>query len=83
MRIAMIEVGHWHAGMHLRSFQLADEVEIVGVSDHQPGLAAAFAQRSGGRAFERYEDMLEKTKPDFVVAMGHHVDMPAIAPVRA
>ena len=79
MRIAMIEVGHWHAGMHLRSFQLADEVEIVGVSDHQPGLAAAFARQSGGRAFERYEDMLEKTKPDFVVAMGRHVDMPAIA----
>ena len=28
MRIAMIEVGHWHAGMHLRSFQLAEEVEL-------------------------------------------------------
>ncbi|MCY3863824.1 MAG: Gfo/Idh/MocA family oxidoreductase [Chloroflexi bacterium] len=79
MRIAMIEVGHWHAGMHLRSFQLADEVEIVGVSDHQPGVAAAFAQRSGGIAFERYQEMLEATAPDFVIAMGRHVDMPAIA----
>ena len=79
MRIAMIEVGHWHAGMHLRSFQLADEVEIVGVSDHQPGVAATFAERSGGKAFERYQDMLEATAPDFVVAMGRHVDMPAIA----
>ncbi|MCY3831439.1 MAG: Gfo/Idh/MocA family oxidoreductase [Chloroflexi bacterium] len=79
MRIAMIEVGHWHAGMHLRSFQLAEGVEIVGVSDHQPGVAAAFAQESGGRAFERYQDMLEATAPDFVVAMGTHADMPAIA----
>ena len=79
MRIAMIEVGHWHAGMHLRSFQLAGDVEIVGVSDHQPGLAAAFAERSGGRAFERYQEMLEATAPDFVIAMGRHVDMPAIA----
>lgn len=79
MRIAMIEVGHWHAGMHLRSFQLAEDVEIVGVSDHQPGVAEAFAQQSGGAAFERYQDMLEATAPDFVVAMGRHVDMPAIA----
>ena len=79
MRIAMIEVGHWHSGMHLRSFQLADDVEIVGVSDHQPGVAAAFTQQSGGTAFERYQDLLEATTPDFVVAMGRHVDMPAIA----
>lgn len=79
MRIAMIEVGHWHAGMHLRSFQLAREVEIVGVSDHQPGVAAAFAARSGGQAFERYQEMLKATQPDFVIVMGRHADMPAIA----
>ncbi len=79
MRIAMIEVGHWHAGMHLRSFQLADEVEIVGVSDQQPGFAAAFSRQAGGRAYDRYELMIEETKPDFVIAMGRHVDMPAIA----
>jgi predicted dehydrogenase len=75
----MIEVGHWHAGMHLRSFQLAAGVEIVGVSDHEPGLAEAFARQSGGRPFQRYQDMLEATTPDFVIAMGRHVDMPAIA----
>ena len=79
MRIAMIEVGHWHAQMHWRSFQLADDVEIVGVSDHQAGVARAFAQASGGQSFERYQDMLERTKPDFVIAMGRHADMPAIA----
>jgi len=79
MRIAMIEVGHWHAGMHLRSFQLAEGAEIVGVSDQQPGVAAAFAARSGGRAYERYQEMLEATQPDFVIAMGRHIDMPAIA----
>ncbi len=78
MRIAMIEVGHWHAAMHLRSFRLADDVEVVAVSDHQPGLAAAFAQESGGQPFERYQEMLERTAPDFVVAMGRHVDMPEI-----
>ena len=79
MRIAMIEVGHWHAGMHLRSFELADEVEIVGVSDQQAGVAAAFAAQSGGRAFEGYQEMIAATQPDFVIAMGRHCDMPAIA----
>ena len=43
------------------------------------GLAAAFAAQSGGGAYERYQEMLEATAPDFVVAMGRHVEMPAIA----
>ena len=70
MRVAIIGVGHWHAAMHLRSLQLADDVEIVGVSDPQAEIAMAFAERSGGRTFVDYGEMLESTCPDFVLAMG-------------
>lgn len=78
MKVALIEVGHWHAGMHLRSL-LIGGADIVGVSDGQPGVAAAFAAQAGGRAFQDYREMLEAVKPEFVVALGRHADMPAIA----
>jgi predicted dehydrogenase len=78
MRVALIEVGHWHAAMHLRSLQLAG-AQIVGVSDRQPGVAAHFATPLGCPAFEDYHIMLRQTRPEFVLALGRHADMPQIA----
>ncbi len=79
MRVAIIEAGHWHAGMHLRSFQRAEGVVFVGISDRQPGVAAAFAAEAGGRAFLDHREMLAAVEPDFVIALGRHADMPGIA----
>lgn len=78
MRVALIEVGHWHAAMHLRSLQLAG-ARIVGVSDRQAGVAERFAAGLDCPAFQDHPAMLRDTRPDFVLAMGRHVDMPAIA----
>ena len=52
---------------------------IVGVSDRQPGVAARFAAQWDCPAFEDYQEMLLATRPEFVMAMGRHADMPAIA----
>ena len=79
MKIAMIEVGHWHAPMHLRSFQMTEDIEIVGVSDSNPGVAETFAKKSGGQPFQDYQEMLAAVQPHFVMALGRHADMPAIA----
>jgi predicted dehydrogenase len=78
MRVALIEVGHWHAAMHLRSLQLAG-ARVVGVSDRQAGVAERFAAGLDCPAFQDYQVMLRETRPEFVLAMGRHVDMPAIA----
>jgi predicted dehydrogenase len=78
MRFVIVEVGHWHAPIHLRSFRLAG-ADIVGVSDHQPGVAQRFAAPLGCPAFTDYHVMLRETRPDFVVGLGRHTDMPAIA----
>ena len=78
MRVALIEVGHWHAAMHLRSLQLAG-ARIVGVSDRQAGVAEQFAAGLDCPAFHDYRAMLRDSRPEFVLAMGRHVDMPAIA----
>ena len=55
MRVVMIEVGHWHATMHLRSLRLAG-AEIVGVSDRQPGVAARFAAEIGCPAYADHRE---------------------------
>jgi predicted dehydrogenase len=78
MRVALIEVGHWHAARHLASLQLGG-AQIVGVSDHQPGVADCFAAPLGCPAFQDYHAMLRQTRPEFVLAMGRHSDMPQIA----
>ena len=80
MRAVMIEVGHWHAKIHARSFQLGG-AEIVAVSDHQAGVAERFAVALGGQvdAYADYREMLKAVQPEFVVALGRHVDMPDIA----
>ena len=84
MRVTMIEVGHWHAERHARSLQLGD-AEIVGVCDRQPGVAARFVATAQLPVdltcppFQDYSEMLKTTRPDFVLAMGRHADMPAIA----
>ena len=78
MRVAMIEVGHWHAAMHLSGLQKGG-AQIVAVSDGDPGTAQAFAEKVGCEVFQDYRVMLETTRPDFVMALGRHADMPAIA----
>jgi len=78
MRIVMIEVSHWHAGRHARSFRLAG-AEIVGASDRRPGVAERFAAGLGCPAYRDHREMIAALRPDFAVALGRHADMPALA----
>jgi predicted dehydrogenase len=78
MHAVLIEVSHWHAERHARSFRLGG-AEIVGVSDRQPGVAERFGAELGCPAYRDYREMVEVVRPDFVVALGRHADMPAIA----
>jgi len=78
MRAVMIEVGHWHARMHLRSLRLAG-AEIAAVSDRQLEVAARFAAEVGCRAYADHREMLTEVGPDFAVVLGRHVDLPALS----
>ena len=44
-----------------------------------PPLPRTARDASSSRAFTDYRAMIDETKPDFVVALGRHIDMPAIA----
>ncbi len=83
IRVAAIEVGHWHAlhdAAYLRILAPMPDVELVGVHDPNAELAAKRAAELGNPpVFTDHREMLAKTKPDFVVALGQHSRMAATA----
>lgn len=71
-------VSHWHARMHLDAFKDAGAV-IVGVCDENQSVAAGFAAEYGCSAYERADELVNRAKPDFIMAMATHREMPLIA----
>jgi predicted dehydrogenase len=83
IRVAAIEVSHWHAvydAAYLRHLIAMPDVELVAVQDSDAGIVAKRAAEVGNPpTFTDYEAMLEKIRPDFVVALGRHRQMAQIA----
>ena len=83
IRIAAIEVSHWHAvfdAAYLRHLIVMPDVELVAIQDSDTEVAAKRAAEVGRPPiFTDYRKMLAATRPDFVVALGRHRQMPRIA----
>jgi predicted dehydrogenase len=83
IRIAAIEVSHWHAlndAAYLRHLVAMPDVELVAIQDSDAGLVARRAAEVGNPpTFTDYRKMLATTRPDFVVALGRHRQMAGIA----
>jgi predicted dehydrogenase len=78
-RVAAIEVSHWHSlhdAAYLRVLAQMDDVELVGLHDPSAAVAAERAAALGGPpVFTDYRAMLDRTRPDFVIALGQHSRM--------
>lgn len=83
IRIAAIEVGHWHSlydAAYLKAVVGMPEVQLVGIQDPDAALAAQRAAALGDPpVFTDYRDMLARLRPDFVIALGRHNAMAGIA----
>jgi predicted dehydrogenase len=83
IRVAAIEVSHWHAlndAAYLHHLVAMPDVELVGVQDSDARLVARRAREVGNPpVFTDHRKMLATTRPDFVVALGRHRQMAAIA----
>ena len=83
IRIAAIEVSHWHAlndAAYLRHLVAMPDVELVAIQDSDAGLVARRAAEAGSPpTFTDYRKMLATTRPHFVVALGRHRQMAGIA----
>ncbi|MGB6748415.1 MAG: Gfo/Idh/MocA family oxidoreductase, partial [Xanthobacteraceae bacterium] len=83
IRVAAIGVSHWHAlndAAYLRHLIAMKDVELVGLQDFDAGLVARRAAEVGNPpVFTDYHGVLKTLRPDFVVALGRHSQMAAIA----
>lgn len=83
IRIAAVEASHWHAlndAAYLRHLLTMPDVELVGIQDSDPALVAKRASEvKNPPTFTDYKKMLAELRPDFVVALGRHSQMAAIA----
>jgi predicted dehydrogenase len=52
--------------------------ELVAVADSDMGLAEDRARRFGGRAYGDFRRMIAEERPDFVLGLGRHYEMPDI-----
>jgi predicted dehydrogenase len=79
IRIAAIEVSHWHSvfdAAYLRLLERMPGVKLVGLQDPDAGIAAKRAAEVGSPpVFTDYRQMLRQAKPDFVIALGRHSAM--------
>jgi predicted dehydrogenase len=77
-RVAVIGAGHYHATLppnYLRILQ-NEALDIVGVHDPDRAVAEDRAKRCGSTAYTDYRAMIDKAKPEFVLSLNRHVDMP-------
>ena len=83
IRVAAIAVSHWHAlndAAYLRHLVAMADVKLVGIADSDAGIVARRAAEVGNPpTFTDYRDMLATLRPDFVIALGRHRQMAAIA----
>jgi predicted dehydrogenase len=61
---AAIVGGGWIARRHVPALDASDGVELVAACDAELGRAEAIALPRGGRAYQRWEDLLEREEPD-------------------
>ena len=77
-RVAAIDVSHWHSAYDASYLRILRDLgrDIVGVSDRLERIAKDRAERFGSTPFTDYREMIEVTRPEFVIALGRHCDMP-------
>ena len=78
-RVAVVGVDHYHATStpnYLRLLQ-GQKVEIVGVHAPEQATAAKWAAQYASTPYTDYRAMIDKTRPEFVIALGRHAAMPA------
>jgi predicted dehydrogenase len=83
IRVAAVEVSHWHAlndAAYLRHLLAMPDVELVAIQDSDAAILAKRASEvKNPPTYTDYKKMLAETRPDFVLALGRHSQMAKIA----
>jgi predicted dehydrogenase len=76
MKIAFIGASHWHLPLYLEPALRMPGVTIAGVADPDPQVVDALKAKLGCAGDTDYRALCARVKPDFVIALGRHCDMP-------
>jgi predicted dehydrogenase len=78
-RVAIIGVDHYHATSTPNYLQILQQqkLDILGVHAPDAAVASKWAAQYGSTPYTDYRAMIDRTRPEFVVALGHHAAMPA------
>jgi predicted dehydrogenase len=83
IRIAAIEVSHWHSiydAAYLRQLRKMPGVELAALHDPNPAVATRRAAEVGQPpVYTDWRAMLAEVQPDFVLALGRHDGMAEVA----
>lgn len=79
MKLAFIGASHWHLPLYLQPALAVPGVRVVGISDPDAGFATTLAATLGCSGDTDFRALCHRTRPDFVFALGRHVDMAAQA----
>ncbi|TPI41327.1 Gfo/Idh/MocA family oxidoreductase [Mesorhizobium sp. B3-1-6] len=79
MKVVFIGVSHWHLDLYMAPFLDVPDVELVGISDPDPEVVRALSARFKCEGDTDFKRLCRKLKPDFVFALGRHIDMPGEA----
>ena len=81
LRIVVLGAGHWHGAFdaaYLRLFARMPAVQVVGVHDDDPAVAADRARIVGATAYTDARQLIERERPDFALSLGTHATMPSL-----
>jgi predicted dehydrogenase len=76
MIIVIIGASHWHLDLYLVPMLEVPGVTVVGIADPNPEVVAGLMGRLGCEGDTDYQALCRRLRPDFVLALGRHVDMP-------
>lgn len=76
MRVVFIGASHWHLPLYLEPALALPGLRLVGLADPDPAKSAALGARFGCESDADFRVLCRRTKPDFVFALGRHIDMP-------
>ena len=77
MKIALLEVSHWHFPLYIEAL-LSKGNEIIGISDKNLAVRDRYSNYFACQAFAEWQDLLNSVIPDVVFAFGRHAEMPLI-----
>jgi predicted dehydrogenase len=77
-RVAIVGIDHYHAISPPNYLQIlaAEKLEILGIHAPDAALASKYATQYKSTPYTDYRQMIDKTKPEFIVALGKHSAMP-------